>query len=218
MEIINWIPRLRILCWIFWGKEIIYKIKYSGSLPHPDFLGVTISSHVIYCRFLPIFRHLWTTQENQNRLIRSRRICCNWGENFRLSQKENVLDPEKVLILLITCELVSATMSIALFSWSQRFIYFLFFILLQFCYWNEANLPRLCQQEHLQLHFIIVEVTQNILVYELDLLYIFDFSLWDMQIYLIFDLISVNDKYVPWDRNQIGIKLGTDFIPKVSNC
>ena len=115
MEIINWIPRLRILCWIFWGKEIIYKIKYSGSLPHPDFLGVTISSHVIYCRFLPIFRHLWTTQENQNRLIRSRRICCNWGENFRLSQKENVLDPEKVLILLITCELVSATMSIALF-------------------------------------------------------------------------------------------------------
>ena len=109
-------------------------------------------------------------------------------------------------------------MSIALFSWSQRFIYFLFFILLQFCYWNEANLPRLCQQEHLQLHFIIVEVTQNILVYELDLLYIFDFSLWDMQIYLIFDLISVNDKYIPWDRNQIGIKLGTDFIPKVSNC
>ena len=33
-----------------------------------------------------------------------------------------------------------------------------------------------------------------------------------MQIYLIFDSINVNDKYSPWDRDQIGIKLGTDYI------
>ena len=33
-----------------------------------------------------------------------------------------------------------------------------------------------------------------------------------MQIYLIFDLINVNDKYSPWDQDQIGIKLGTDYI------
>ena len=33
-----------------------------------------------------------------------------------------------------------------------------------------------------------------------------------MQIYLIFDLINVNDNHSPWDRDQIGIKLGTDYI------
>ena len=33
-----------------------------------------------------------------------------------------------------------------------------------------------------------------------------------MQIYLIFDLINVNDKYSPWDRDQIVIKLGTEHI------
>ena len=41
-------------------------------------------------------------------------------------------------------------MSIALFCWSHR--------------------------EHLQLHFVIVEVTGNILFYELDVLYIFDIN------------------------------------------
>ena len=39
-------------------KKIINKIKYSRSLPHPDFLGVTISSHIISFRFLPILGHL----------------------------------------------------------------------------------------------------------------------------------------------------------------
>ena len=33
-----------------------------------------------------------------------------------------------------------------------------------------------------------------------------------MQIYLIFDLENVSDKYSLWDQDQIGIKLGTDFI------
>ena len=33
-----------------------------------------------------------------------------------------------------------------------------------------------------------------------------------MQIYLIFDLINVNDKYGSSDRDEIGIKLGTDYI------
>ena len=33
-----------------------------------------------------------------------------------------------------------------------------------------------------------------------------------MQIYLTFDLINVNDKYSPWDQDQIGIKLGKDYI------
>ena len=33
-----------------------------------------------------------------------------------------------------------------------------------------------------------------------------------MQIYLIFDLINVNNNYNPWDRDQIGIKLGKCYI------
>ena len=74
-------------------KKFINKIKYSRSPPDPDFVGVTISSHVIYFQFFPFSRHLWTTQENQDCSIRSRRVSCNWGENFRLSQKERFLEP-----------------------------------------------------------------------------------------------------------------------------
>ena len=33
-----------------------------------------------------------------------------------------------------------------------------------------------------------------------------------MRIYLIFDLININDKYSPWDQDQIVIKLGTQLI------
>ena len=33
-----------------------------------------------------------------------------------------------------------------------------------------------------------------------------------MYIYLIFNLLKVNIKYSPWDRDQIGIKFGTDYI------
>ena len=33
-----------------------------------------------------------------------------------------------------------------------------------------------------------------------------------MQIYLLFDLIKVNNKYSPWDQDQIGIKSGADSI------
>ena len=73
-------------------KKLISKIKYSQSLPDPDFHGVTISNHVIYYRLLPISRHLCTAQENQNLSIRSRRISCNWGENFGLSQKKIFLE------------------------------------------------------------------------------------------------------------------------------
>ena len=33
-----------------------------------------------------------------------------------------------------------------------------------------------------------------------------------MQIYLIINLMNTNDKYSPWDGDQIGIKLGTEHI------
>ena len=68
-------------------------IKYSRSLPDPDFFSVTISSHIISFRFLPISGHLQITQEIQNWSIRSRRISCHWGKFFRLCQKERFLEP-----------------------------------------------------------------------------------------------------------------------------
>ena len=33
-----------------------------------------------------------------------------------------------------------------------------------------------------------------------------------MWIYLIFDLINFNNKYSPWDWDEIGIQLGTEHI------
>ena len=58
MEKFNWIFRFRTICSIFWEKKFINKIKHSRSSPGPDFLGVTISSHIVSFRFLPIPGHL----------------------------------------------------------------------------------------------------------------------------------------------------------------
>ena len=128
METINWTSRSRTLCWIFWKKFIKKKNKARQTR---KIIGVAIRSHVILFRFLPISEH------------------CNWGKNLsQLSQKVRFLEPsKKILISLITGEPVSATISIALFWWSRRFIYFFLFILLQFYDWLcEANLPRLREQ------------------------------------------------------------------------
>ena len=65
-----------------------------------------------------------------------------------------------------------STMSMALFWWSQKFMYFFFFFYFRFVIDN-AKLTWRVEEKHL-LHFVIVEVTQNILFYELDVLYIFD--------------------------------------------
>ena len=56
------------------------------------------------------------------------------------------------------------------------YIYIFLFILLYYCYWwCKANLPRFCKQQHLQLHFIIVEVIRNSQFDEVNLLYICEF-------------------------------------------
>ena len=109
------------------------------------------------------------TRENQNRLIQSRKINYKWTENLRLSQKERFLESiKKVLMLLITCELVSTTLSIALFWWSQRFKYFSSLFYFSFVIDNMKPTFLNC------LNFTIVEVTWNILIYKIDVLYIFD--------------------------------------------
>ena len=93
IEKMDLISRRRTLCWIFSKKKNQNKIKYSRSSPDPNFLGVTIRSHIISFRSFQFSRHLWATQENQNPSIQSRKISCNWAKNFRLSQKERFLHP-----------------------------------------------------------------------------------------------------------------------------
>ena len=55
-------------------------------------LSVAISSRIVSFQFLPISKHLQTTQGSQNSSIRSSRTICNWRKKFRLSQKENFLE------------------------------------------------------------------------------------------------------------------------------
>ena len=85
------------------------KIKYSRNSLDLKILDMTISSHIISFLFLLISGHLWITQENQNGLIQSRRISCNWGKNFPIISKRKDFQSQlkKLLISLITGEPVS---------------------------------------------------------------------------------------------------------------
>ena len=109
MERINWIPRLIALCWIFWGKKLLTK---STVLEACQTL-ISSCNHQQPCdlfSYFAIFQTLVDNWENQNFLIRSRRISFNWGENVQLSQKERLLEPiKKVLILLINYLLASVS-------------------------------------------------------------------------------------------------------------
>ena len=51
---------------------------------------MAISRHIISFRFFSISGRLWTTQENQNRSIRSRRVSCNWGKIFWIFSKGKI--------------------------------------------------------------------------------------------------------------------------------
>ena len=121
-----------------WEKKIL---KKSNILEAPQTLkifGVAISSHVISFWFLLISGNFQATQVNQSRFIWSWKVSCNWEKTvFWLSQKERFLEPieKNSYFVIITGEPVSATISLAQLWWSRRLLYFLFFILLQFCYW-----------------------------------------------------------------------------------
>ena len=81
--------------------------------------------------FFLVFTNLRTLPGNWS--IRSRKINSKRVNFFWLSQKETFLEPieNNPFFVSITVEPVSATISRALFWWSQRFTYFFFFILLQ---------------------------------------------------------------------------------------
>ena len=101
----------------FLRKKVINKIKCCRSPPDPDFLGVTISGHVTYFRFFSFSRHPRSIFEANELAVTGDKIF------DYLKRKDSESRSKKVLILLITCELVSASMSIALFWWSQTFIF-----------------------------------------------------------------------------------------------
>ena len=134
---INWISTCRILCWTL-RKKILKKLNILEAPQTLKIFGVAISSHVISFWFLLISGNFQATQVNQSRFIWSWKVSCNWEKTvFWLSQKERFLEPieKNSYFVIITGEPVSATISLAQLWWSRRLLYFLFFILLQFCYW-----------------------------------------------------------------------------------
>ena len=124
MKKINWISRCRILWWIFWKKKSLD----TRSSPDPE---NSRGGHQQSYTFFLVFTNLRTLPGNWP--IRSRKFNCKREIFFWLSQKEKFLEPieNNPFFVSITGEPVSATISRALFWWSQRFIYFFFFILLQ---------------------------------------------------------------------------------------
>ena len=90
---------------------------------------MAIGGHIISFRFLPISGHLRATQENQNQLIQSKRISCNWGKRFSVISKGKVFraDRKKILISLITGEPVSAVMCSTILVITKIYIFLLYF-------------------------------------------------------------------------------------------
>ena len=93
IEWIDWISKSNTLCWIFWKKNHYNKSNIQEARQTLKIIGVAINSRIIYFLFFSISDHFRITQENQNQLIRSRKTSSNWGNFFRLSQKEIFLEP-----------------------------------------------------------------------------------------------------------------------------
>ena len=68
----------------FQKKKSLKEIKYSRIRQTLKIIDAAISSPIISFWFLSIFGHFQITQENQNHLIQSRKISCNWGKLFFL--------------------------------------------------------------------------------------------------------------------------------------
>ena len=65
-------------------KKSLKEIKYSRIRQTLKIIDAAISNPIISFWFLSIFGHFQITQENQNHLIQSRKISCNWGKIFFL--------------------------------------------------------------------------------------------------------------------------------------
>ena len=205
----------------FLRKKFINKIKYSRRLPDPDIFGVTISSHVIYFSIFAIFQALVDNSGKPKLLIRSRRTNCNWRENFRLSKKKRFLEQiERSPFIVnylwagVNNYVHSIMLVITKIYVSSSLFHFSFVIEAKPTYHDCVN-SNICR------YFLIVEVARNILIYKLDLLYIFDINIVFLMRYAnLFDFWFDKRQWriwfmgSRWNRYQIGNRLY--YIPKVN--
>ena len=156
-------------------KKILKKIKYSRSLSDPENYWC---GHQQPYNFFPTSRHFPINQENKNQLIQSRKISCNWEKIFFCIISRGKIftaDQKKILISLITCEPVHvySTMSIALFWWLRRlyisssFFYFSLLLIMR------SQPASIAWTVTFTAAFYHCWNTQDILIYESDVFYIF---------------------------------------------
>ena len=152
-------------------------MKYSRILLDPK------NSRWCYQRlynFFSVFLNFGTIADNSGQsklLIRSGRISYNWGKIFWLSQTERYLELiEKISCIVnywlagvsnYACNPTLVITKICMFS-----VYVTSVLLLKM-----RSQPGSAWTVNLPLHFIIVEATQNIFIYELAMLYIFYISI-----------------------------------------
>ena len=205
----------------FLRKKFINKIKYSRRLPDPDIFGVTISSHVIYFSIFAIFQALVDNSGKPKLLIRSRRTSCNWRENFRLSKKKRFLEQiERSPFIVnylwagVNNYVHSIMLVITKIYVSSSLFHFSFVIEAKPTYHDCVN-SNICR------YFMIVEVARIILIYKLDLLYIFDINIVFLMRYAnLFDFWFDKRQWQVWfigsrwNWYQIGNRLY--YIPKVN--
>ena len=154
-------------------------------------------------------------------LIRSRRTSCNWRENFRLSKKKRFLEQiERSPFIVnylwagVNNYVHSIMLVITKIYVSSSLFHFSFVIEAKPTYHDCVN-SNICR------YFIIVEVARNILIYKLDLLYIFDINIVFLMRYAnLFDFWFDKRQWQVWfigsrwNWYQIGNRLY--YIPKVN--
>ena len=162
MERINWIFRSRTSCWNFSKQKSLKKSNIHEVCQTLKIIGVAISRHIISFRFLDSSEQLRKTK-------------FSWFEAGKVALTgQRFLQPiEKILISLITGELVYvySTISMAPLWWSRRFIYLIIFsftsVFLLIMWSQPASIAWTVTSA---LHFNIVEITWNNLIYEFNVL------------------------------------------------
>ena len=150
-------------------KKIIKKIEHSRSLTDPENYW---RGHQQPYNFFPISGHFPITQENENQLIRSRKITCNWEKMFfldYLKTKDFYSWSKKILISLITGKLVYTT----IFVITKIYLFLLIYFTSVFLLIMRSQPASIAWTVTSTAPFYHCWNTQNILIDELDVLYIF---------------------------------------------
>ena len=145
-------------------KKSLKKIKYCRSSLDPKNSWCGHQQPYNFFPAFPVPGRFWITQENQNQSIRSGKISCNWKICFLLLllfQKERFLEPTEKSPYIVN------------YWWACVNNYVSSTILVITKIYMQSQPVSIAWQQHLQLYFINVEITRNILIYELDVLCIF---------------------------------------------